>query len=980
MKKIITLFFICTIAHSHIHTFSQPAPTSFQKRMDGFQQRKKLEENSLVTAIKFRNVGPTIMSGRVVDIEVNPANPKIFYVAYASGGLWKTENNGMSFTPIFDHEAVMTIGDIAVDWTQGETIWIGTGENNSSRSSYSGVGIYKSNDGGKNWQHLGLEETHHIGRIILHPTDPNTIWVAALGHLYSANKERGIFKTTDGGKSWKQTLFVNDSTGGIDLVIDPNNLNTLYAAMWQRDRRVWNLNEAGRGSGIYKSTDGGEKWNLISNSSSGFPQGENIGRIGLCIYPKNPNILYAVLDNQNRREKKEKKDDKKFALSKDTLKKISTASFLKLDDKVLNEFLEDKDFPEKYNAKTVKEMVHSGKIKPSVLAEYLEDANSLLFDTEVIGAEVYRSDDAGKTWKKTNGNFLDDIFYSYGYYFAQIRISPVNENKIYIFGVPSLKSEDGGKTFQSIDGDNTHGDFHAQWINPNDENHFIVGNDGGLNMTYDGGKNYFKLNSPSVGQFYSVNVDMETPYNVYGGIQDNGVWYGPSTNKENSRWHESGTYPFKTIMWGDGMQVAVDTVDNTTVYTGFQFGNYSRVNRKTRNSEYITPKHELGERPFRWNWQSPIQISKHAHEIIYFGSNYFHRSMNKGNDFKKLSGDLTNGGKKGDVPYGTITTIDESPMRFGLIYVGTDDGNIQMTKDVGYSWTKISSSLPQNLWLSRIAASAHEEGTVYASLNGYRWDDFNSYLFVSKNYGTSWEKIGTDLPAEPINVVKEDPKNPNILYVGTDHNVYVSLNKGKKFMKLGSELPAVAVHDLVIHPRENEIVLGTHGRSIWIASVNELQQLNDTVMAKYIFIFPLKEIKYSDHWGKAWEKYTENIDTPLFSIPLWLNRLTAGSGQTVIEIKTDSNLLLKKINFESKNGLNYFNYDLTMDSSMVKTYEESLNKNKKKDEEEIKVEKSENGKYYLRAGKYSVTISDKTSGKSVTKEFSVKARKKEVRE
>lgn len=974
MKKL--FFFLFLISYFSFHIFSQ-SPTPAKQRIDGFQQRKKLEDNSLVTSIKFRNVGPTIMSGRVVDVEVNPVNPKIFYVAYASGGLWKTENNGQSFTPLFDNEAVMTIGDITVDWKNDETVWVGTGENNSSRSSYSGVGIYKSNDEGKNWNHLGLEESHHIGRIILNPNDPNTLWVAVLGHLYSYNKERGIFKTTDGGKTWKQTLFVNDTTGGIDLVIDPNNSNILYAAMWQRDRRAWNFSEAGRGSGIYKSTDGGEKWILISTAGSEFPIGENVGRIGLSIYPKNPNILYAVVDNQNRRAK-EKKSDEKFVLSKDTLKKILTENFLKLEDKIINEFLEQKEFPEKYTAKSVKEMVKSGKVKPFALAEYLEDANSMLFDTEVTGAEVYRSNDAGMNWKKMNEKYLDEVFNTYGYYFGQIRVSPTNENKIIIFGVPSLKSEDGGKTFHSIDAANVHGDYHALWFNPNDDNHFIVGNDGGLNMTYDGGKNYFKLNSPAVGQFYSVNVDMETPYNVYGGLQDNGVWYGPSTYKAGTGWHDSGKYPYQMIMWGDGMQVAVDTTDNMTVYTGFQFGNYSRVNKKTFSSKDITPIHELGERPFRWNWQSPIQISKHNHEIIYFGSNYFHRSMNKGNDFKKLSPDLTKGGKKGDVAYGTITTIDESPLRFGLIYIGTDDGNIQMSKDAGYSWTKISGSLPQDLWVSRVCASSHDEATIYASLSGYRWDDFNAYLFVSKNYGAIWERIGLDLPAEPINVMKDDQKNPNILYVGTDHNVYVSLNKGKNFMKLGSELPSVAVHDLVIHPRENDIVLGTHGRSIWIASVSELQQLNDTLMAKELFIFALKEITYNDHWGKEREKYTGEINESKLSIPFWVRAIHESPLQ--VEIKTDSGLVLKTINDTSKKGLNYFDYDLTIDSAMVKQYEEYLNKNKKNDEDEIKNDKAENGKYYLRAGKYIVSISDKTSGTRVEKEFVIKPKKKKTRE
>ena len=977
MKKII-LFLSLTIGcvFSETSSFAQSTATKAAQRLDGFKQRKKLEATSLAATIPLRSVGPTIMSGRVVDVDVNPMNPKIFYVAYASGGLWKTENNGLSFTPIFDNEAVMTIGDIAVDWKNGETIWIGTGENNSSRSSYSGVGVYKSNDGGKTWKHMGLEESHHIGRVVLHPTNPDVAWAAVLGHLYTPNKERGVYKTIDGGKTWKQTLYVNDSTGVIDMAVDLTHPDVLYCTAWQKDRKAWNFSEAGKGSGIYKSIDGGEKWTLISGPGSGFAPTEtgNIGRIGVCIYPSNTNILYAVTDNQNRKPK-EKKKDEKFVLTKDTLKKISSADFLKLEDKLINAFLEEKEFPGKYNAASVKEMVKNGKIKPSALAEYLEDANSMLFDTDVLGAELYRSDDAGKTWKKTHEKPLDGVYNTYGYYFGQIRVSPVNDKKVVLYGYPCIQSEDSGKTFHSINADNMHVDYHAVWIDPKDDDHYIIGNDGGLNMTYDGGKNYFKLNTPAVGQFYSVAVDMAKPYNVYGGLQDNGVWFGPSTYKAGPEWHQSGEYPYKNILDGDGMQVAVDTTDNTTVYTGYQFGNYYRVNKNSRESSYITPMHDLGERPFRWNWQSPIQISKHNHDIIYFGSNHFHRSMNQGKNFKNLSGDLTAGGRKGDVAYGTLTTMDESPMRFGLIYVGTDDGNIHVSKDAGYSWTKTSATLPKDLWVSRVSASAFNESTVYASLNGYRFDDFGSYLYVSQNYGTTWEKIGTDLPAEPINVVKEDPKNQNILYVGTDNGLYVSLNKGKNFMKLGTGMPSVSVHDLVIHPRENDIVVGTHGRSIWIGSVNELQQLNDTTMAKDLYVFSLKDKKFRESWGKLREPYTDNVNEEKLKIPYW----SKANDIISIEVKTDSGLVLKTMKDTVTAGLNYFEYNLSIDSTVVKTYTTYLNAVKKKDDDKIILEKAENGSYYLRPGKYTLRFIGAT-GKTTEKKFTLKPAEKKIRE
>lgn len=978
------------------------------------------------------------MSGRVVDVDVCPDDPTHFYVAYASGGLWVTYNNGQSFEPLFDHEAVMTIGDIAVDWKHGETIWIGTGENNSSRSSYAGLGMYKSTDKGKTWQHKGLEDSHHIGRVILDTNDDagrdlqsRPIYVAVIGHLFTPNDERGVFKSTDGGNTWKKTLFVDNNTGAIDLIMDPSNHNILYAAMWHRERKPWNLKESGASSGIYKSMDAGETWTLMTTKESGFPTGEGVGRIGLSIYagdmeqvinpskgnnkdddnskPKHvmtkfvPRPIYAVVDNHDLREKK--KDDKKKGLTKDTLRTMSKESFLSLKDSLIEKYLKDNDFDEEYSVERVKNMIRTDSIKPAALVEYLEDENAQLFDTEIKGAEVYRSDDAGKTWKKTHEGYLDHVFNTYGYYFGQIRVSATrdlqsSDLKIYIYGVPFLKSEDGGKTFKSIDAANTHGDYHALWLNPNRDGHLIVGNDGGINISYDDGKTYFKANTPAVGQFYSVNVDMEKPYNVYGGLQDNGVWYGPSTNKENTGWHEEGEYPFKRIMGGDGMQVVVDTRDNATVYTGYQFGNYFRVNRNTGENKYITPKHKLGERPLRWNWQAPIWLSKHNQDIVYFGSNKFHRAMNKGNDFQTLTGDLTNGGIKGNVPYGTITAITESPLKFGLLYCGTDDGNVYRSDDVGYNWKKITQDLRRNLsdhfdiemeirdvnpelkattpkegftctlYLSRIIASSFDTSTVYLSFNGKIFDDFKAYLFKSDDYGNAFKPIGTDLPNEPINVVKEDPKNKNILYVGTDHGVYVSLNKGKNFMKMTGDFPNVAVHDLVIHPRDNDLVVGTHGRSIYIAHVGELQQLNDTLMAKDISIFKIDAIHYNKNLGKIPNQWSEPHETKK-QFAFYVKE----KGISTLRIKTDKDLLLKEIKDTSAAGLNYVNYDLSIDSTNLSKYQTFINENKKLNDEEKKIERADNKKYYLKPGKYILEIETQKGIKS-KQEFIIKTEDK----
>ena len=809
--------------------FAQIKPTSGADRLKGLQQRQTLEKKSTINNVKFRNIGPSVMSGRVDDIEANPDDPTEFYVAYATGGLWHTTNNGQSFTPVFDSTDVIGIGDIAVNWKTG-TIWVGTGEVNSSRSSYAGVGIYKSKNGGKIWEYLGLPESHHIGKIQLHPTDDNIAWVAVLGHLYSPNKERGIYKTTDGGATWKQTLSIDDNTGAVDMDMNPQNPNELYAAMWYRTRRPWNFEESGKTSGIYKSADGGNTWNLISKEGSGFPNGVNIGRIGIAVYPKNPQIIYAVVDNQQARPDTAKKDTLTYEL--DELKNLSIEQFAQLNENRLDTFLKRNRLSQKYSAKQIKEMVAANKLKPTSLYDYLYVNTG--FEGTPVGAEVYRSDNGGQSWRKTNEKEIP-IYFTYGYYFGKIYVSPYNPDKVYALGFSSQVSTDGGKTWKEMDKNNVHADHHALWIDPKRDSHLINGNDGGVNITYDDGEHWFKANTPPVGQFYSITVDNAKPYNVYGGLQDNGVWYIPSGNGRNS-FANSGLGQSednaRNIGGGDGMQVQVDQRDNLTTYYGSQFGNYARTNRLTKQGTIrITPRHELGEKPLRFNWQAPILLSPHNNDILYFGSNKLYRSFDKGDTMIAVTADITKGGRDGDVPYGTITTISESPVRFGLIYTGTDDGNIEVSKDAGATWTLISApqkkrfSLPQNLWVSRVTASKHKEGRVYASLNGYRNDDFNPYLYVSDDYGTTWMPIGKDLPAESINVVKEDPKNENIIYVGTDGGLYVSFDKGKSFMMWNAGLPkSIPIHDIAVQERENEIVLGTHGRSIYIAKLDEVQK------------------------------------------------------------------------------------------------------------------------------------------------------------
>jgi len=932
MIKFLNIIFIFLFIFSN--GFSQkkkkkslfPKSTLSSERLEGYLKRISLEENSIVKNISFRNIGPTVMSGRVTDLAVNPKNPSHFYVAYATGGLWETTNNGNSFNPIFDNQIVITIGDIEVDWEK-DIIYVGTGEKNSSRSSYSGNGIYKSSNGGKNWEHLGLDDSHHIGRIVLHPDNSDIIWVASLGHLYSENSDRGVYKSIDAGKTWNKTLFVNNRTGAIDIVIDPSNPDILYSAMWEKDRKAWDFDGSGIGSGIYKSVDGGSSWLEVSGGTSGFPDTRGTGRIGLDISISNPNIVYAILDNQDRKPKDE--DVSNEGLTKDSFREISEEDFLKISDKDLDAFLKQNRFPRDYNAIKVKELVRNGMISPYALVEYLEDSNSMLFDTPVIGAEVYSSEDSGVTWKKVNEDELNRLYFSYGYYFGEIRVDPQDPAKLYVLGVPLLKSIDFGKTWESIDFDNMHGDHQALWVNPNRSGHLIAGNDGGLNISYDDGENWLKYNSTSVGQFYDINVDMKTPYNVYGGFQDNGVWMGPSNYVASLRWHSSGSYPWKSIYGGDGMQTEVDLRDNETVYTGSQFGNYSRVNTRTGERKRITPSHKLGERPYRWNWETPIYLSRHNQDILYMGSNKFHRSLDQGNNFETLSGDLTNGGIKGNVSYGTLTTIIESSIRYGLIYVGSDDGLIHVSKDGGFSWKNISGSLPEKMWVSGIYPSNFHQNRVYVSLNGYRWDNFDAMIYVSDDYGTNWSKIGHNLPKEPVNVIIEDLENEKLVYVGTDHGVYASLDYGNKFFAFSSGLSNSPVHDLVIHPREKDLVVGTHGRSIYVAGVKHLQMLNEKILIKNLHLFKVDKLKFNPRWGsRGWGSnyLTPNLELVFYS---------KFEEKTEIIIYKDD-VIKKSIDFDANMGLNFINYDLSVDTKKKST--------------------TDNGITYLKKGDYHIEI------------------------
>lgn len=932
-------FFSCLLFLFSILGIAQPTATTAEQLEQALIQKRQMLETSLVKNIPFKNIGPTIMSGRVVDLAVNPNYPVEFYVGYASGGVWHTTNNGITFTPILDTSNTQNVGAIAVHWPT-HTIYVGTGENNASRSSYAGIGILKSTDNGESWENMGLIDAHHFSPILIDPNNPDVVVVGATGHLYSPNSERGVYKTIDGGKTWQQKLYIDEVSGIIDLQCNPNNFNIMYATSWTKDRKAWNFNGNGINSAIYKSTDAGSTWTKVSTEGSGFPQGDGVGRIGVTVF--NNDVVYAVHDNQFRRPQ-EKKSSKKEALNKEDFRTMSNETFLRLDNKKLNSFLKTNGFQEKYRAENVKQMVRAGNVKPLDLVMYLEDANSLLFDTPVIGAEVYKSTDGGKTWLKTHNNYLDDIYFSYGYYFGKIHVTPENENHIYIYGVPILKSKDGGKSFESISKENVHADHHALWINPKNPKHLINGNDGGVNITYDDGESWIKNNSPEVGQFYAINVDNENPYNVYGGLQDNGVWKGPHNAQVNKAWHQEGQYPWKFIMGGDGMQVQIDNRDSNIVYTGYQFGNYYRLNLDTDEQKHILPKHTLGESPYRFNWQTPILLSSHNQDILYLGGNKLMRSMNQGDDWEAISKDLTKGGKKGNVAFGTITSISESVFQFGLIYTGSDDGLVHITKDAGASWTNISNTLPKDLWVSRVIASQHKKEQVYVTLNGYRWDNFTAYVYKSDDYGQTWTNIGDSLPASPVNVIKEDTENENILYLGTDNGAYVSFNRGETWETFSNGLPNVAVHDIVLQPKAKDLLLGTHGRSIYKTNVASLQKTSVNINSKSITIFEVKPIKFSKHWGNTWSKWLEASE-PEIHISFYSNT----TGDKTIQILSKDDIILHRVTLKADKGFNVVNYNLELSEKGKKALEKKDNN--------LNIKKAKNGKYYLPKGNYSIKI------------------------
>jgi photosystem II stability/assembly factor-like uncharacterized protein len=720
------------------------------------------------SGLKFRLIGPAVASGRVMSIAVNPKDKFEYYVGVASGGVWKTVNDGTTWTPVFDKEGSYSIGWVTLDPNDPAVVWVGTGESNSQRSVSYGDGIYRSDDGGKNWTNLGLKKSEHIGRVVIDPRDSKVVYVAAEGPLWGPGGDRGLYKTTDGGKSWKAVLTISENTGVVDVAIDPSNPDIVYAAAYQRRRHVFTLIDGGPESAIYKSTDAGATWNKLK---SGLPE-VDMGRIGLAVSPADPNVVYATIEAPD------------------------------------------------------------GK------------------------GGIFRSNDRGATWERRNE------FDAGAMYYARVVTDPKNVDRIFVMNVTMRESLDGGKTLRKVEETNHHGDDHALWIDPDDTKHWVFGSDGGMYETWDDAKDWeFKANLPTV-QFYDVAVDNALPfYNVCGGTQDNFSWCGPARTRNlngivNSDWY--------VTTGGDGFHSQVDPEDANTVYSESQYGVLVRYDKPTGQELVLQPQEGKGEPPLRWNWDSPVIISPHSHTRIYFAANRLFRSDDRGDTWKAISGDLTRQIDRNKLPvmgrvwepdavaknqstslYGNIVALTESPKKEGLIYVGTDDGLIQVTTDGGTSWTKYEkfAGVPDTTYVSRLAASRYDANTVYAAFDNHKNEDFKPYLLRSTDAGKSWTSIAGNLPENgPVLAFAEDTVNANLLFAGTEFGAFFTVDGGSHWVQLKGGLPTIAVRDMVIQAREGDLVIATFGRGFYVLDdISTLRQIKAESLEQTAALFPVKD-------------------------------------------------------------------------------------------------------------------------------------------
>ena len=843
------------------------------------QQPATLDD--VLNALTFRNIGPFRTSAWITEIAVpeTPVREHLYtiYAASRSGGLWKTSNNGVTWDVISDSVEVAAVGAVAVAPSNSSVVWMGTGANDLARSSYSGKGLYKSTDAGKTWQFMGLPDSQHIARIVIHPKNPDVVYVAAIGHLFSKNVERGVFRTTDGGKTWQKVLYVNDGVGAIDLVIDRRTPTVLYAAMYEWDRNPWRLVLGGNGSDVYRSSDGGLKWERLAG---GLPDG-TIGRIGIDIYQKNPNILYAVVENLNARPD---------------------------------------GVPRAIDACTAAQpQGRAGGAGGAAAGGGRGGQGRGGATGGPIGNEIYRTDDGGKTWRKTNSDSVDVAGGKAPYSFNQIKINPNNPDHVIVTSDTMYSSTDGGKTWSCSNTNGffrgVFGDFRTMWWDAEDSNRIMIGSDGGVNVSYDGGRTADYFLNLRIGEMYAIGVDMDDPYNVYGGMQDHDSWKGPSNSISGRITLEHWT----TVGPGDGMYNQVDPTDSRWVYNTREMGNHGRFDQQTGQRTVIAPPAPPGGPPLRYIWQTPIVLSPHNAQIVYAGSQFLFRSLNRGDGWETISGDLTTndpakcGRGSGNVPYCAVTTISESPLRAGVIWIGTDDGKVHLTQNHGAAWTDMTALIaatggPADRYVSRVFASPHDASTAFVVKTGFRHDDFTPYLYRTTDLGKTWTSIGAGLPASPINVVVQDKKNANLLIVGNDVGVWVSIDAGKTWARLKANLPAVAVHDLTVHPREGDLVLGTYGRAIWVGDITPLQELTTEVLAKPAHLFDIEpRARYGfaaiGNYNLYGDKYIEVPNEPeALSVNYYLR--ADGTGPARVTVTDGTGRTVRQLEGPAKRGLN----------------------------------------------------------------------------
>lgn len=778
---------------------------------------------SQLQALKPRNIGPTSMGGRTVNLAVYEKDPRIFYVATAGGGLWKTTSAGTMFKPVFQYESSVALGAVTVDQDDPNTVYVGTGEENSRNSTSWGDGVYRSKDGGLTWQHLGLAKTRHISSIRINPKNKDTLYVGALGDLWGPSEDRGVYKSTDGGKNWNKVLAgANNMTGCIELLMDPRNPDVLMAAMWEKSRTAYSFASGGPGSGLFKSTDGGKTWRKITK---GLPA-STTGRIGLSRFAAKPDVLIASVESQDDRG-------------------------------------------------------------------------------------IYKSTDNGESW-----TFLNNLN-PRPFYFSTPMIDPVDENRIYLPAVNFHYSDDGGKTWKVMQSD-IHVDYHTIWINPKDNNTILVGEDGGLAVTRDRGETWEHLNNLPIGQFYAVTADMRRPYYVYGGLQDNGTWGGPTQT-------DKGTVTFadwRFILGGDGFHAQVDPSDWRILYCESQGGAISRQNLETGEQAFIRPRAPQGE-TYRFNWSAPILLSPHNPKTIWFGGNKLFKSVNMGDSWIEASPDLTTnnpakiGVRAGVSPestgaenHCTIITIGESPMKPGVVWVGTDDGNVQLTQDDGKNWEKITvPGVPEFTWVSRVMPSRYVLGRCYVTFDGHRNNDYSSYVFVTEDFGKTWKKLSDGLGENQVAyTIVEGRQNPNLLFLGTEMGLFASLDRGENWTPIHKAVgfPTVRVDDLLIHPRELDLIVATHGRSFWTIPVGALEQLTKENLEKDVFLCkPADAYSFGrvfDGWfegNRIWGSPNTQPGTSIYY------HLKAATDQKVeVTITTVNGQELARLSGTGKQGLN----------------------------------------------------------------------------